>query len=96
MDFRERNYYLASISVFESYDMRLSYFKLAAPSLIVRPCNDRLYALGVALGLKHPNLYLSCRKDECEDLEYELRKAERRDKYSKWVQIPCERRFVNG
>ena len=36
MDYRNRNYYLATID-YLSYDMRLKNYKLAAPSLKIHP-----------------------------------------------------------
>ena len=82
MDYRERNYYLVTID-YISYDMRLKYYKLAAPSLKIHaPYNhiknsnssDRIDGM-------YWQMMLSCKKEDSEALEYELRKAERNDKY---------------
>lgn len=81
MDYRNRNYYLATID-YISYDMRLKYYKLAAPSLKIHsPYNhikwsDREKDL---LGGSYWQMMLSCKKEDSEALEYELRKAERND-----------------
>lgn len=81
MDYRNRDYYLATID-YTSYDMRLRYYKLAAPSLKIHsPYNhikwiDREKDL---LGGSYWQMMLSCKKEDSEALEYELRKAERND-----------------
>lgn len=81
MDYRTRNYYLVNIDTC-SYEMRLRYYKMAANTLKIHPpfkhfknsivprdcCNDTCW-----------QMLLSCKKEESEALEYELRKAERRD-----------------
>lgn len=100
MDYRDRNYYLVSID-YCSHDMRLRYFKIAAPSLkICAPYNH----------FKHNNedydgvftrkqgysgywqMMLSCKKEDSDALEYELRKAERRDRpsYSYFLKLSKE------
>ncbi len=81
MDYRNRNYYLATID-YTSYDMRLRYYKLAAPSLKIHaPYNhikwsDKEKDL---LSGSYWQMMLSCKKEDSEALEYELRKAERND-----------------
>ena len=88
MDYRKRNYYLVTI-YYLSYYMRLRRYKLAAPSLRIRaPYNHfkggysdsydgeytkRLFNCG------YWQMMLSCKKEDSEALEYELRKAERND-----------------
>ena len=86
MDYTERKYYFVLIDYW-SYDMRTEYFKWAAPSLIIRPMNDRLRELAKSMGFQYPNAFLSCRKEDVDDLEYEMRKAERRDMCSTWEEI---------
>lgn len=87
MDYRNRRYYLAKISYF-SYDMRMHYFRMVAPSLKIHtPYNhfiknetdyDGVYTK--QLGHRgYWQMMLSCKEEEAESLEYELRKAERRD-----------------
>lgn len=89
MDYRNRNYYLLSID-YLSYDMRMEYFKLATPSLKVHtPYNhfknnkgyDGEYTKILGYG-GYWQMMLSCKKEDENALEYELRKAERNDKYS--------------
>lgn len=81
MDYRNRNYYLVTID-YTSYDMRMRYYKLAAPSLKRHaPYNhikwsDREKDL---LNGSYWQMMLSCKKEDSEALEYELRKAERND-----------------
>lgn len=81
MDYRKRNYYLANIDYF-SYDMRLRYYKLASPSLKIHPPyyhfknNDKLQD---KVNGRYWQMMLSCKKEDSEALEYELRKAERND-----------------
>jgi hypothetical protein len=67
--------------------MRVEYFKWAAPSLIIRPMNDRLRESAKDMGFQYPNAFLSCRIEDADDLEYEMRKAERRDEFSTWAEI---------
>lgn len=100
MDYRKRNYYLVSI-LYSSYNMRLSYFKLAAPSLkICAPYNhfkhnDKEYD-GAFTGKqgysKYWQMMLSCRKEDSDALEYELRKTVRRDgqNYSRFLKLSKE------
>ena len=84
MDYRERNYYLAVIDC-SSYDMRMRYYKMASPSLKIHPPynhfkNGRewdMYNDG-AKGY-YWQMMISCKKEDSEALEYELRKAERND-----------------
>lgn len=86
MDYRERKYYFV---LFDYYarQMRERYFKICAPSVIIRPMNDRLRGLAKSMGFQYPNAFLSCRKEDADDLEYEMRKAERRDMCSTWEEI---------
>jgi hypothetical protein len=80
MDYRERNYYLTTID-YLSYDMRLKYYKMAAPSLKIHAPYNHIknksyydYVDG-----SYWQMMLSCKKEDSEALEYELRKAERND-----------------
>lgn len=81
MDYRNRNYYLANIDYF-SYAMRLRYYKLAASSLKIHPPyyhiknNDKPQD---KVNGRYWQMMLSCKKEDSEALEYELRKAERND-----------------
>lgn len=81
MDYRNRNYYLAMIDN-ASYRMRMKYYKLTSPSLKIHApynhikCNDTKRDL---LNGTYWQMMLSCKKEDSEALEYELRKAERND-----------------
>lgn len=86
MDYRERKYYFVLIE-YGSYDMRLRYFHIVAPSLKVHYMNDYRRRFAKQCDFMYPNLLLSCRKEDAEDLEYEMRKAERRDSYSTWQEV---------
>jgi hypothetical protein len=81
MDYRHRNYYLAKIDYF-SYDMRIEYFKWAAPSLKIHPPYYHIrsnHRPQDCINGRYWQMMLSCKKEDSETLEYELRKAERRD-----------------
>ena len=88
MDYRHRNYYLVTIDR-TSYDMRLRYYKIAAPSLEIHsPYNHFKYNKykdgydGMYTATSdYWQMMVSCKKEEAEALEYELNKAERRDGY---------------
>lgn len=84
MDYRHRNYYLAKIDYF-SYAMRIKYFQLAAPSLKIHPPYHHIKGSGRPQDLvnkRYWQMMLSCKKEDSDALEYELRKAERRDEGS--------------
>jgi len=83
MDYRIRDYYLVNLN-YLTHNMRIRNFKLAAPSLKISPAHYHIRSN------KHSQDYIngcywqmliSCRKEDSEALEYELRKAERRDDY---------------
>ena len=81
MDYRERSYYLVTID-YISYDMRLKYYKLAAPSLKIHAPYNHIKWSDREKDLLHGSYWqmmLSCKKEDSEALEYELRKAERND-----------------
>ena len=84
MDYRHRNYYLVVID-WSSYNMRMLYYKMAAPSLKAHPPyrhfkNGREYDAQNDGAKGHCwQMMLSCKKEDSEALEYELRKAERND-----------------
>lgn len=88
MDYRNRNYYLVTID-YCSYDMRMRYFQIAAPSLKVHSpynhfkCNEKEYDGRYTRHLGYGGYWqmmLSCKKEDSDALEYELRKAERNDR----------------
>lgn len=81
MDYRNRNYYLVNIPFF-SYDMRIKYFKLAAPSLKIHAPYNHIkwsYKTHDFLNGKHWQMMISCKKDSSDAIEYELRKMVRND-----------------
>lgn len=88
MDWRERNYYLVYTNPF-AYCMRHEYYRLAAPSLKCRSPfgHFRDYISTYNYDGYHeetvetwgcPQEMISCRIEDSEALEYELRKAVRR------------------
>ncbi len=94
MDYRERDYYLAKID-YCSYDMRMKIFRLAAPSLKIHAPYDHIKSNGQRQDKMNGcywQMMLSCRKEDSEALEYELRKAERRDRvgFSRFVKLSKE------
>ena len=99
MDYRERNYYLVSISSC-ALDMRLNYFRIASPTLRIHsPYNhfkeNKGQYDGTYLGIQGYNNYwqmmISCRKEDSDALEYELRKAKRNDGcYSQFLKLSKE------
>ena len=81
MDYRHRNYYLAKLD-YLSHNMRIEFFKCAVPSLKIHPPYHHIKNNGRPqdnVNGRYWQMMLSCRKEESEALEYELRKAERRD-----------------
>lgn len=88
MDWRNRNYYLVKTDYY-AYKMRHEYYKLAAPSLKIhspynhfRPKTSKYGYDGDyenVTGMNYVQEMFSCRIEDSELLEYELRKASRRD-----------------
>lgn len=89
MDYRSRKYYLVSIPYF-SRDMRLSYFKIAAPTLKMSPPYNHIRKEDIKkydydgkhfrqTDVRRPDMMISCRIEDAEALEYELRKMVRND-----------------
>lgn len=80
MDYRFRKYYLVAFNV-AVYDMRIKHLKSFAPSLKIHPPynhfknNDKDYD-GNYTHTYH-QLMISCKKEEAEAVEYELRKHSR-------------------
>ena len=95
MDYRFRKYYLVKMP-FDSYDMRLRFFKIAAPSLKIHsPYNhfkenkkdyDGVYTRLIGLSSMW-NLLISCNKEDSESLEYELKKSKRNDTGSNFLEV---------
>lgn len=83
MDRRERKYYLLNLDYF-SYTMRMEHIKICCPSRKIHDIKEHW-----TCDPEHRRCWqmmISCRKEDCESLEYELRKAIRRD--------GCATRFV--
>ena len=83
MDYRERKYYFVKFA-WHSYDMRMEIIKniptVKISSPYLRFVNDRNAFAKLVHSIDfYPQMLVSCRKEHCECLEYELRKAERRD-----------------
>lgn len=90
MDYRHRKYYLVSIPYF-SRNMRIGYFKIAAPTIKMHiPYNhfkhgklkniqqyDGLHFLET--NMRRPDMMVSCKIEDSDALEYELRKMVRND-----------------
>lgn len=93
MDYRYRDYYLVNIDSFV-YNMRMRYYKLAAPSLKIHPpyyhLKNNKYSQDY-IKRRYWQMMLSCKKEDSEALEYELRKAERRDDWgSRFLKLDKE------
>ena len=97
MDWRERNYYLVKTNEY-SYKMRHEHYKLAAPSLKIHPPynhfkkwigSDNYDAYHKkTTGMFYVQEMLSCKIEDSDALEYELREARRRDgRKSNFVKI---------
>lgn len=89
MDYKNRKYYLVSIPYF-SRAMRLSYFKIAAPTLKMSPPYNHIrretkYPVKYdgqharLTNVLRPDMMISCKIEHSEALEYELRKMVRND-----------------
>jgi hypothetical protein len=79
VDRRERDYYLVSLD-YLSYNYRLGQIKICVPSLKLHDSKKH------EITSRYQQMF-SCRKNESESLEYELRKAERRDRFCDWEKI---------
>lgn len=93
MDYRERDYYLVTIDYF-SYDMRMEMFKLAAPSLKIHAPYRHIRTNGRDqdwVDHRYWQMMVSCRHEDSDTLEYELRKATRRDeRRSQYIKLDKE------
>jgi hypothetical protein len=76
--------------------MRIRYFKLAAPSLKMHAPYNHIKSNSVYQdrtdGRYYWQMMLSCQKEDSENLEYELRKATRRDRpnFSRFLKLNKE------
>lgn len=88
MDWRARKYYIANFSP-ESYDMRIEILKNIDG---VKLHNPTKHNFNIKLpDEKEPRGYyhvlIGCKADIKDIVEFELRKSERRDRYSSWKEI---------
>lgn len=91
MDYRKRKYYLIKTNHW-SYTMRHEIYKLAAPSIKYHSVQQYGSFVPKFSWLHFtPNEMISCLKEDTDTLEYELRKAHRRDgDGSNWIEITKE------
>lgn len=86
MDWRARKYYVVTFSP-EAQDMRIRYLKLIGKGVTIHFNSgvpkqpDEIEERGQHLCV------IGCAYDQAEAVEYELRKAERRDEYCSWKEI---------
>ena len=74
MDYRERNYYLVGLpQCYAPYDdwYFIQNLKTYFPNIILRPVNDRYFAIGRSLGF-YPTMVVSCRKEDVDKFEHLL------------------------
>lgn len=97
MDWRKRSYYLVRTAS-STYDIRHKLYKIAAPSLKRHSAyNHFIGNKGVdissvdEMSFYYPQEMLSCKIEESEALEYELKKAKRRDGGSRFVKLTKEK-----
>lgn len=74
MDWRSRKYYAATFSI-EAQDMRIRHLKLIGNGVKIHFGRDTYLCI------------IGCNTDQCDAVEYELRKAERNDDYCMWKEI---------
>lgn len=85
MDRRERKYYLVNVDYF-AYKMRMEYIKTCCPSRKVHSVKEH-WKDDPQLR-KYWQMMISCKKEQSESLEYELRKGMRNDGYgTRFVEI---------
>ena len=82
MDRRLRKYYLVTFE-YDSYNMRMDYTKICCESRKVHPVKEYW-----SNQFGYYQMLMSCRNEDSESLEYELRKAVRNDKgKTKYLEI---------
>lgn len=95
MDWRNRNYYLVKISS-EARQMRDKILKGVSDSVEFHSpyghflCGEHDGRYACITGIPVPCYMLSCNKRDSEIIEYELRKAERNDVYSRFFKLTRE------
>ena len=92
MDYRERKYYLGHIQG-SSMKERLADFKTVAPSLKIHEIK-RYHGTFVheiyGTYKYYPNVFLSCRIEDSEKLEFEIEMAEHYNKWTEFTEITKE------
>lgn len=81
MDYRHRNYYLVKLDPC-AREMRIRYFKLASPSLKIHTPYYHIKYNNQSqdkINGRYWQMMLSCKTEDSDALEYELRKANRND-----------------
>jgi hypothetical protein len=88
MDWRSRKYYVAKFSP-ESYDMRIEILKNIGEIKLHSPtkCDFNIKLPDEKEPRGHYHVLIGCRIDKKDIVEFELRRAERRDMYSNWKEI---------
>lgn len=101
MDWRERDYYLVALD-YSSFNMRMEYLKCASETMKVHapynhikashPCKSNYDGDHHKItGIGYVQFMLSCKKEDSNEVEYELRKARIRDEYgSNFVKLTKE------
>lgn len=85
MDWRNRHYYLIKFHPFTE-EMRLGCLQLNS-SVKIRTWQPVPKQQDEAIERPYYHYMISCNDDDYEDVEYELRKAVRRDKYCWWTEL---------
>lgn len=85
MDWRNRKYYLVSFH-WLSVDMRLNYLKIIG-KVKIRPYQKVLKQADELENRGYYQYFLGVPSDYSEDVEYQLRKAERNDGWCRWKEI---------
>lgn len=92
MDYRKRKYYLGHIHGI-SMNKRLSDFKTVAPSLKIHEIKrfHRTLVYEIYGRYKYyPNVFLSCRIEDSEKLEFEIEMAEHYGNWTEFIEITKE------
>ena len=88
MDWRGRKYYCVSFDIWSS-DMRIRYLKLIE-GIRVHPYKNICKQVDEQVKRGKYQFLVSAPLDSCEAVEYELRKAERRDTWCMWKELKQE------
>lgn len=85
MDWRNRKYYCASFSL-EAVNMRLEIIK-TIPTVKIHMGREVPKQADESTSRGYYDYLISVSSDESLELEYELKKAERRDSFCRWKEI---------